>query len=70
MSARPSSKDGKGVMTDYIYVDGAEVLPSDDEVKKLRPAATDERRRTRTLDRTRKRDRLPPSRTRTSVRRG
>ena len=26
----------KGVMTDYIYIDGAKVLPSDDEVKKLR----------------------------------
>jgi branched-chain amino acid transport system substrate-binding protein len=28
----------KGVMTDYAYIDGAKVLPSDDEVKKLRPA--------------------------------
>jgi branched-chain amino acid transport system substrate-binding protein len=26
----------KGVMTDYAYIDGAKVLPSDDEVKKLR----------------------------------
>ena len=26
----------KGVMTDYVYIDGAKVLPSDDEVKKLR----------------------------------
>ena len=29
-------KNGKGVMSDYGYVDGAKVLPSDDEVKKLR----------------------------------
>ena len=27
---------GKGVMTDYVYIDGAKVLPSDDEVKRLR----------------------------------
>ena len=27
----------KGVMTDYVYLDGAKYLPSDDEVKKLRP---------------------------------
>ena len=26
---------GKGVMVDYVYLDGAKVLPSDDEVKKL-----------------------------------
>ncbi|CAN5118207.1 ABC transporter substrate-binding protein [soil metagenome] len=26
----------KGVMTDYVYLDGAKYLPSDDEVKKLR----------------------------------
>ena len=26
----------KGVMTDYVYIDGAKVMPSDDEVKKLR----------------------------------
>jgi branched-chain amino acid transport system substrate-binding protein len=31
-------KDGKGTMTDFKYVDGASVLPSDEEVKKLRPA--------------------------------
>ncbi|RAI40973.1 ABC transporter substrate-binding protein [Rhodoplanes roseus] len=30
-------KDGKGVMVDYSYRDGAKYLPSDDEVKKLRP---------------------------------
>ena len=29
---------GKGVMTDYVYIDGAKVLPSDEEVRKLRPA--------------------------------
>ena len=31
---------GKGVMVDFKYVDGAAVLPSDAEVKKLRPAET------------------------------
>ncbi|UOD50134.1 ABC transporter substrate-binding protein [Orrella daihaiensis] len=30
--------DGKGVMVDYRYVDGASVLPSAQEVQKLRPA--------------------------------
>jgi branched-chain amino acid transport system substrate-binding protein len=30
---------GKGTMVDFKYVDGAAVLPSDAEVKKLRPAA-------------------------------
>jgi branched-chain amino acid transport system substrate-binding protein len=34
-----AQKDGKGVMVDFKYVDGASVLPSDAEVKKLRPAA-------------------------------
>jgi branched-chain amino acid transport system substrate-binding protein len=29
---------GKGIMVDFKYVDGAAVLPSDEEVKKLRPA--------------------------------
>ena len=28
---------GKGTMADFKYVDGASVLPGDDEVKKLRP---------------------------------
>jgi branched-chain amino acid transport system substrate-binding protein len=32
-------QDGKGTMSDFKYVDGASVLPSDAEVKKLRPAA-------------------------------
>ncbi|SDT57803.1 ABC transporter substrate-binding protein [Bradyrhizobium canariense] len=31
-------ENGKGTMTDFKYVDGASVLPSDEEVKKLRPA--------------------------------
>jgi branched-chain amino acid transport system substrate-binding protein len=30
-------KDGKGVMVDSVYLDGANYLPSDAEVKKLRP---------------------------------
>jgi branched-chain amino acid transport system substrate-binding protein len=30
--------NGKGIMVDFKYVDGASVLPSDAEVKKLRPA--------------------------------
>jgi branched-chain amino acid transport system substrate-binding protein len=33
-------ENGKGTMTDFKYVDGATVLPSDAEVKKLRPAET------------------------------
>jgi len=32
-------KDGRGTMADFKYIDGANVLPSDAEVKKLRPAA-------------------------------
>jgi branched-chain amino acid transport system substrate-binding protein len=32
-------KNGHGTMVDFKYVDGASVLPSDAEVKKLRPAA-------------------------------
>jgi len=31
-------KDGKGVMVDWTYADGARFLPPDEEVKKLRPA--------------------------------
>ena len=30
--------DGKGVMVDYRYLDGASFQPSDAEVRKLRPA--------------------------------
>lgn len=32
-------KDGKGTMSDFKYVDGSSVMPTDEEVKKLRPAA-------------------------------
>ncbi len=35
---RIALKDGKGTMTDWHYVDGASVMPSDAEVKALRPA--------------------------------
>jgi branched-chain amino acid transport system substrate-binding protein len=35
---RTAVKDGKGVMVDFKYVDGASVLPGEAEVKKLRPA--------------------------------
>jgi branched-chain amino acid transport system substrate-binding protein len=35
---RTMLKEGKPVMVDFKYVDGAAVLPSDAEVKKLRPA--------------------------------
>lgn len=31
-------RDGKGVMVDWTYKDGADYLPSDEEVRKLRPA--------------------------------
>ena len=31
-------KDGKPRMVDWRYVDGADALPSDAEVKKMRPA--------------------------------
>jgi len=31
-------KNGRGVMTDWRYADGKNYLPSDDEVRKLRPA--------------------------------
>lgn len=31
-------KDGRGAMKDWRYVDGAAALPSDDEVRKMRPA--------------------------------
>ncbi len=35
---RTALKDGRGVMTDWRYVDGAAALPSDDLVRSLRPA--------------------------------
>ena len=31
-------KDGRGTMLDWKYIDGAAALPSDDEVRKMRPA--------------------------------
>ncbi|HXL65340.1 MAG TPA: ABC transporter substrate-binding protein [Xanthobacteraceae bacterium] len=34
-------KDGHGTMVDFKYVDGGSVLPSDAEVKKLRPVSAD-----------------------------
>lgn len=33
-------KDGRGVMVDFVYRDGAKYLPGDDEVKTLRPQGT------------------------------
>ena len=30
-------KDGKGIMKNWRFVDGKDALPSDDEVKKMRP---------------------------------
>jgi branched-chain amino acid transport system substrate-binding protein len=35
---RTALRDGKGVMVDWRYVDGAAALPPDAEVRKLRPA--------------------------------
>ncbi len=35
---RLALKDGHGIMTDWRYVNGASVMPLDDEVRKLRPA--------------------------------
>ena len=35
---RTKNEGGKGVMVDYVYLDGAKFQPSDAEVKKLRPA--------------------------------
>ena len=32
-------KDGKGMMVNWSYLDGADYLPSDAEVRKLRPAS-------------------------------
>ena len=36
---RTTVEDGRGIMIDWSYKDGANFLPSDEEVKKLRPAA-------------------------------
>ncbi len=38
---RTAVRDGKGVMVDYRYIDGASVLPSVEETRKLRPASAD-----------------------------
>jgi len=35
---RTAVKDGKGVMVDWRYADGRDYLPSDDTIRKLRPA--------------------------------
>lgn len=35
---RIAVKGGKGVMTDWRFIDGKDALPSDDEIKKMRPA--------------------------------
>jgi branched-chain amino acid transport system substrate-binding protein len=35
---KTARRDGQGVMVDWRYVDGASALPSDAEVKKMRPA--------------------------------
>ncbi|MGE0256176.1 MAG: ABC transporter substrate-binding protein [Alphaproteobacteria bacterium] len=35
---RTAVKDGKGTMVDWVYADGAGFLPSDAEVRKMRPA--------------------------------
>ena len=34
---RTTVQDGKGVMVDWVYKDGANYLPSDDVVRTLRP---------------------------------
>jgi branched-chain amino acid transport system substrate-binding protein len=34
-------KDGKGIMTDFNYVDGASVQPTDEQVRQWRPASAD-----------------------------
>lgn len=36
---RSARQDNRGVMVDFRYLDGAQLLPSDEEVRKLRPAA-------------------------------
>ena len=35
---RTALKDGRGVMTGFSYADGAKFMPSDDEVRRMRPA--------------------------------
>jgi branched-chain amino acid transport system substrate-binding protein len=36
---RTALKDGKGMMVNWRYVDGRDVIPTDEEVKRLRPSA-------------------------------
>jgi len=38
---RTALRDGKGVMVDYRYIDGASVLPGVEQTRKLRPASAD-----------------------------
>ena len=35
---KSAQKDGKGIMVDFTYIDGADLQPSDEEVRQLRPA--------------------------------
>jgi branched-chain amino acid transport system substrate-binding protein len=35
---RTAVEGGKGVMRNYVYIDGAKVMPTDEQVKALRPA--------------------------------
>ena len=35
---RTTKKDGRGIMTNWTFMDGAKFLPPDADVKKLRPA--------------------------------
>ena len=35
---RLALKDGRGTMVDWRYVSGADALPTDEEVRKMRPA--------------------------------
>lgn len=37
---RTALNDGKGVMTSYEYIDGARLQPTDEDVRKMRPADT------------------------------
>ncbi len=34
---RTALRNGRGIMTDWRYIDGASVMPSDEEVRKMRP---------------------------------
>src|SRR5690625_45888 len=35
---KTTKKDGKGIMTDFVYIDGADAQPTDEEVRQWRPA--------------------------------